>query len=239
MKKLGLLAVTLVLALGALGIGYAKWSDTVTINGKVSTGSVVVGIRDVSGDDILADPGPTPFHADPRVVPHDPGTLFDWVRDANGEVLFDKDVAYTNSINGEPKCMCGTTQYYASVHEDFHNVYPFYAVNQDLRLVNCGTVPIKIDSWVLTNIVDPKGILECIQWQWTINDIFHFGTLDQLVADLDHYQIEPCQELQIFFAPIFLECSPQGANLSFDIVVTGAQWNEVFTTTPPPPSSPS
>jgi len=227
MKKIGLLAITLVLALGALGIGYAKWSDNVVINGTVSTGSVKVGILNVipAPED---DPGPTPFSADPRVVPHDPGTLFYWVD------VFDKDVAWTNSENLRPKCICGTTQYYEAVHESFNNVYPFYAVNQDLRLVNCGTVPIKIDSWVLTNIVDPAGILKCVQWQWTIGGVFQFGTLQDLVAALDHYQIEPCQELQIFFAPIFLECTPQGASLSFDIVVTGAQWNEVITTTLPP-----
>jgi len=225
MKKIGLLAMTLVLALGALGIGYAKWSDTVTITGTVATGSVVVGIRDVSDNGADNDPGPTPFHADPRVVPHDPGELFYFVN------AFDKDVAYTNSINGDRKCICNDAQYYASVHEDFHNVYPFYAVNQDLRLVNCGTVPIKIDSWLITNIKGNAAILDCIQWQWTINGIFQFGTLADLVAALDHYQLEPCQELQIFFAPIFLECTPQGANLSFDIVVTGAQWNEVDSAT--------
>ncbi|GAI88098.1 unnamed protein product, partial [marine sediment metagenome] len=42
MKKLGLLCLTLVLALGTLGVGYAMWSDTLTITGDVNTGEFIV-----------------------------------------------------------------------------------------------------------------------------------------------------------------------------------------------------
>ena len=38
-SKLGLLCLALVLGMGSLGIGYAAWSDTLTIHGTVSTGS--------------------------------------------------------------------------------------------------------------------------------------------------------------------------------------------------------
>ena len=40
MKKIGLLCLALVLALGALGVGYASWTDTITISGTNSTISV-------------------------------------------------------------------------------------------------------------------------------------------------------------------------------------------------------
>jgi hypothetical protein len=36
MKKLLILAVVSVMALAALGVGYALWSDTITITGTVS-----------------------------------------------------------------------------------------------------------------------------------------------------------------------------------------------------------
>ena len=42
MKKTGLLVLSLVLALGALGIGYAAWSQTLTVTGNVNTGSYIV-----------------------------------------------------------------------------------------------------------------------------------------------------------------------------------------------------
>jgi len=51
MKKLGLLVLVLVLALASLGIGYAAWSSSVTINGTVTMGDVEVGIADIGSDD--------------------------------------------------------------------------------------------------------------------------------------------------------------------------------------------
>jgi len=38
MKKIGLICLAVVLGLGALGVGYAYWSDILTINGTVATG---------------------------------------------------------------------------------------------------------------------------------------------------------------------------------------------------------
>jgi hypothetical protein len=40
MKKLGLLALALVLALGSLGVGFALWSETLYIEGTVATGEL-------------------------------------------------------------------------------------------------------------------------------------------------------------------------------------------------------
>jgi hypothetical protein len=40
MKKIGLLALALVLALGSLGIGFALWSETLYIEGTVNTGTL-------------------------------------------------------------------------------------------------------------------------------------------------------------------------------------------------------
>ena len=48
MKKISLICLALVLALGSLGVGYAMWSDTVTISGTVNTGSVDIDITGVS-----------------------------------------------------------------------------------------------------------------------------------------------------------------------------------------------
>ena len=48
MRKIGLISLALVLALGTLGVGYAAWTDTVTISGSVSTGTVDIVVEDYS-----------------------------------------------------------------------------------------------------------------------------------------------------------------------------------------------
>jgi len=52
MKKIGLICLALVLTLGALGVTYSAWTDTVTINATVQTGSVDLDVQDMSGTDV-------------------------------------------------------------------------------------------------------------------------------------------------------------------------------------------
>jgi hypothetical protein len=51
MKKFGLLSLALVLALGTLGIGYATWSDNVTIVEEVNSGHLCVEFRSCDFND--------------------------------------------------------------------------------------------------------------------------------------------------------------------------------------------
>lgn len=44
MKRTGLIIMIAVLALGALGIGYSAWSQTLTLKGNVSSGTFIVDI---------------------------------------------------------------------------------------------------------------------------------------------------------------------------------------------------
>jgi len=67
MKKIGLLALALVLALGALGVGYAAWTDTVTITGTVNTGTLDIVIEEVSSTLVYKVVGEEP---DEMVIVH-------------------------------------------------------------------------------------------------------------------------------------------------------------------------
>jgi len=40
MKKIGIICLALVMALGAMGLGYALWSEVLTISGTVQTGDI-------------------------------------------------------------------------------------------------------------------------------------------------------------------------------------------------------
>jgi len=250
MKKIGLLTLALILTLGTLGVGYAKWTTTVTVAGTVNTGFVQVGIRDTGTSDPSPAGPPTvggftfPANAsegtiDPRVNPLAP-------INANGLPNFvtpDKNVGATDSANGETKCICTGTQYYASVTETVTNAYPFYAPTTHLAIANCGSIPIKIDTvGVAVAPGSNADLLGCIVYAWTITPppctacvppavapapVIGSGNLAAFIAALDHFQIDQCGVLTIDLTEIFLECTPQTASGSFTITIQGSQYNEV------------
>jgi hypothetical protein len=52
MKKIGLIMLALVIALGTLGVGYAMWQDIIWIDGTVNTGELEIDVEYVSGCDV-------------------------------------------------------------------------------------------------------------------------------------------------------------------------------------------
>lgn len=56
MKKIGLICLALVLALGTIGVGFATWIDVLYIEGTVNTGTVDVELSEgVASDDEVKD----------------------------------------------------------------------------------------------------------------------------------------------------------------------------------------
>ena len=56
MKKIGLICLALVLALGTIGVGYALWSDTLFLEGTVGTGNIgLEWSQDIPYDDEAPD----------------------------------------------------------------------------------------------------------------------------------------------------------------------------------------
>jgi len=51
MKKIVMICLALVLATGAMGVGYALWSDSLYIDGTINTGEVNVSLLSVADDD--------------------------------------------------------------------------------------------------------------------------------------------------------------------------------------------
>ena len=56
-KRMGLLFLALVIALGGIGVGYAMWDKTLYIDGTVNTGEVNAEFTAASGNDTGIDPG--------------------------------------------------------------------------------------------------------------------------------------------------------------------------------------
>jgi len=232
MKRLGFLVLTLVLVLGSLGVGYALWSDTVTLNASVSSGTVSWAFYNcrmadrfspaVSGGYVWPGPSSGLTQADWISAFGDLSTQNGFV---GGQFQLDKNVSWgTCSIAPDGKTLNIT----------LHNTYPCNFNELSFYVKNTGTVPIKV--WK-AEILDNNGIVKAIYYAES-----QVGTAG-IALDLDGdshndvevrygdnfgVQIHGGEESPAEFSLWFhtLQPAPQGATLSFSIRVTAVQWNE-------------
>jgi hypothetical protein len=138
MKKIGLLCMALVLALGMLGVGYALWKDEVTIEGTVNTGTVEIDIIELSETYVYKNI--TPNAAEPLVksnveLPAGPGTDLELIASATADI-----------VSTDPK----------EIEMTFTNIFPTPTagpIKADVMLHYNGTVPAHV---VLeTDYIDP------------------------------------------------------------------------------------
>jgi hypothetical protein len=216
MKKIGLLCLALVLALGTLGIGYATWSANVTIEQTVKTGDLMVGVVDVGTND--------------EGESDDPGTV---------GTDDPKHVATCNSTNHDLicGCVCGETQYYEKVVETITNGYPCYTCNTTIQFASCGSIPAKLKSIVTTD--DGNDLCPFIELQaYAItgpdgNPVAASGTdWIALETDLKTLQLHECDNVTVVLQKHIKqdvgddEC-PQGANCTITHEFKWVQFNKV------------
>lgn len=207
MKKIGLICLALVLALGALGVGYAAWTDTVTISGPVTTGRVCLGFTEVYGEIGPALGGDweyTNWVYTPGAVSCPPNYTFTGIHRVEegknvGQVSIER---YDNDGDG----------YFEVIEVTITDAYPYYLAWISTHVINCGTIPVKIYPVVLP-IIQDDGIL--IKW-----------------GDSYNAQLEPGVDAELSFYVGFPQhlpngdLLPQGATLHFTINLAGVQWNE-------------
>ena len=140
MKKIGLISLALVMALGMLGAVYAMWSEELTIEGTVTTGTVDVEFSQYSND---AGPHGTAGaggfftgNFDPEV----PGTWDPATQTWCGDRA-DKNVGSTD---------CALTPDTLTITVD--NAYPCYFGSILYDIHNVGTIPVKVISWELISV---------------------------------------------------------------------------------------
>jgi len=227
-KKIGLISLAIVLAVGVIGFGYANWSQTLTITEEVNTGEFIVGIRDVETDDpppALTETGGELYPTSATEGTLDPG--------------YSKNVASALSENvGELKCTHEGEDFYHEVKETITNGYPSYRCTITLEFANCGSVPAKGQSVVRTipDGGDPDGLAQFVMIEgWEIfNDagtsVATGVTVAELEAALQAYQLDPCDTMQLTITKHIIqdvgevEC-PQNGTCTFVEDVTWVQWN--------------
>ena len=162
MKKLGLLCLALVLALGALGVGYAAWTDTIFISGTVNTGNLSAIFRDVvSNDDGAVDAyfcvdgyhmanvdigdnggDPTAEQTMGASVPR-----IDNVANTTVAGAWLISGAYDNAMPPQPP-----TNQYQTITISMANAYPSYHPTVFFSVINAGTIPAKVKAVTLVGV---------------------------------------------------------------------------------------
>ncbi len=139
MKKIGLLALALVLAVGMLGIGYASWTDQVVITGTVETGTLDVDVVYVSYVEVWKD-----------YVTEEAVTVA-YADNAAGDVVF-------GPYPAEPpadglKVAYTTAEIFADdeVKFTFNNLFPSEYFIIDVKMHCLGSVPVKLNAVSLTS----------------------------------------------------------------------------------------
>jgi len=211
MKRVGILALALVLALGVLGVGYAMWDETLAVEGIVHTGEVsAVWTEAFSNDDGLVS-NPAKDADDGGLDPRDY-----WV--ANGTPRYDKDAAMC-IVEGS-----GTQE----MRVTLANAYPSYHPTVIFSIDNTGTIPVKLQAMEYS--VDDGTTWN--SWNGTIKITVKLFGLKVVISVLHclgvHVgdQIEPGGSAQGQLAMHIEQESEEGASGSFRVRFNLVQWNE-------------
>jgi len=122
MKKIGLLCLALVLALGTLGVGYAMWSDEVIIEGTVDTGTLRLGI----------------FHAYVERLEQD-------------KDVATVDLSFAGPILEKEFAGFGTKMAYEKLVVALNNTFPCLTVDIAFYLACVGSIPVHIAGINITD----------------------------------------------------------------------------------------
>ena len=209
--------MTLVLALGGLGVGYALWSDTAFLDVSVQTGNVeweylrppaeVGGAPRppiVTQDDMGIDP---PRHI--PTIPADP---------------LAKNVAQTNWVYSDSD----SDGDFDTLTITINNAYPGYTNHMAFWVHGKGSVPLHIEKvhFLVNDVV--------VETKTAIGGI-SFDLGDGAIAGDDIYvywgdnfgaQLHACDFADMSFDITILQPAPQGATMSFQVQLEAVQYNE-------------
>ncbi len=133
---------------------------------------------------------------------------------------------------------------YDTLNVTLANVYPYYTTEIDFRVINIGTIPLKV--WRIVVQLDNGTSYEfteanpnTVENEGLYLDLNGDGQHDVIMLWGDNFgnQLETGQRADISLTIIVLQEAPQNATLHFQIGLDAVQWNEydsVMSTTPSP-----
>jgi len=189
-----------------IGVSYASWTDSISIQGTVDTGTVKWEFSGVpSQSDLGLD-----------------WNCF-WDLESGYHVLMDKDVASTIVKYEDPEHPHVMTV-------TINNAYPYYYNHISFNVHYYGSIPARI--WKVNFIVDSK-IKKTIYKsdEYIYLDLNGDGQNDIEIWWGDGFgkQLHYCSKHATGFDILVLQPAPQGKTLNFQIELVCIQWNEYTT----------
>jgi len=247
MKKIGLLIMVLIVALGALGIGYAAWTDEINITGNVKTGSVCLSIQvdswgevnncsyatayqnpDAPLEQVARDRNWTYWVPVSGSVSCPPGYVFSGCPVATGCTLpaLHCDEDYKNVAWIEYIPHYDVNGWVDSLQVIIHDAYPYFAAEISIKVCNCGTIPVIYRFPIIDQ--DPSLVIE---YGNNIGHQFEPGMCPEIswiVGVTQHvgYWDKTVTPWRWVVDDPNAPLTPQNTPLSFTIDISGIQWNE-------------
>ncbi len=226
MKKIGLLALAIVLALGALGVGYAMWYQSVDISGTVQTGTVNISVSTPTGTlvykDLTQGENYGKIFVVPGTVTEIPGTL-----PAAAIIPTNSDTGLLVAV-AQPAPFaatdCTTPNGSLTIDVVYANLFPLFdaagnsqgTYDADFTLTNTGSIPVKAEPGLFT----PTN-LDGLTYQYLTEDA------QSNPITLEGYQIDPGESIHVKVCiTVPDEATAQNLSGSFTSSIDFVQWNE-------------
>ena len=209
MKKIGLLCLALVLALGTLGIGYAAWTDTVYIEQTVETGTVKVGIGELEG-------------------------WLEWDEKDVADITWN----LTEIVGWKYDPFVGKEiPYYKKAYVTVDNAYPGIMVHTTYTIGCLGTIPVII-SGIDFKVYDEGGTLLTFVWVVEPPNVNAWGKVFDERGDPDGHimnirfvnsigtQLHYCESVKSEWDVFFLQPLKQDHTYTIIATITAIQYNK-------------
>lgn len=220
--KMAAIFIASIFALSGLGIAYAAWTDTITIDGSVTTGTLrwEFGSVTVQDDDQPINPGGDWPTDDPDLTCH-PGFTYDPIEGFFWEL--DKNVAWAEA---ERKDLDGVVGY-ETLEVTLHNVYPCNFNEFSFYLHNIGTIPLRIDHIIINGVKYNSGTPHILfDLDGNGQDDFEIKWNNNWGAQWEP-DVPATWEISFWTHVLQDEGSTiQGESFTFQIQVVCVQWNE-------------
>ena len=206
-NKIAAIFIVSIFALSGVGVAYAAWTDTITIKGTATTGTMK---WEFSGIPTQGDSG-----LDPNCF---------WDLETGDWVQMDKDVANT------------VVEYEQKTHPHkmtvtINNAYPYYANHIGFKVHCYGNIPLRV--WKVNFVVKGQIIKTLYDNDWYSNPYVYLDLNGDGAYDLEIWwgnpldlQMHFCGTVDRSFEILVLQPAPQGKALKFTIEYVAIQWNE-------------